>query len=117
MARILPVAATAIALAASACALALPATEAADPAFADFCPNALGFALGRVAFTYDDEVVIWHGGSDAGESAIVFYSKATGRGLAIMANSVNGRKAFPALAATVTDNTDFASFLQMQAGS
>ena len=89
----------------------------ADPAFADFCPNALGFALGRVAFTYDDEVVIWHGGSDAGESAIVFYSKATGRGLVIMANSVNGHKAFPALAATVTDNTDFVSFLQMQAGS
>jgi CubicO group peptidase (beta-lactamase class C family) len=88
----------------------------ADPAFSDFCPDEIGFALGRVAFTYGDEVFIWHGGGDSGEAAIAFYSKQTGRGLVIMANSVNGRKAFPALAATVTDNADFVSFLRMQAG-
>ncbi len=82
----------------------------------DFCPNALGFGMGVARFEYDTDTFILQGGGDAGEAALMFYSEQTGRGLVLMSNSVNGRKAFPALAATVTDNADFLRFLQMQAG-
>jgi len=82
---------------------------------AEFCAEAMGFGLGRVVFEYESGPVIWHGGGDEGERALMFYSPATQTGMVIMSNSAHGGQVFTTLATLAEPDADFIAFLNFQA--
>lgn len=83
---------------------------------AEVCPDAMGFGLGRVVMQYGDRTVIWHGGGDSGERALMVYVPETGQGLVIAANSASAGPLFPRVFRHFFDIEPFAQLLELQAG-
>ena len=54
------------------------------------CPTRFGHSIGWQVYEYGDHKVIKHGGSDAGENAMVYYSPDTRNGAVIFVNGANG---------------------------
>ncbi|MEM8770307.1 MAG: serine hydrolase domain-containing protein [Pseudomonadota bacterium] len=54
------------------------------------CPTAYGHGIGWQVFHYEDHVVVFHSGSDAGENAFVYWSPDTKNGAVIFVNGANG---------------------------
>ncbi|PCC73703.1 Beta-lactamase [Nannocystis exedens] len=54
------------------------------------CADAYGHGLGWMVYDYGDRTVLNHGGNDAGENALVYYSPQTRSGAVILVNGGNG---------------------------
>ena len=71
-------------------------TQAGDPIYncpeleGLTCPDAYGHGIGWQVAQYGDHSVVYHSGSDAGETAFVHFSPDTGNGAVIFVNGANG---------------------------
>ncbi|MFP2925324.1 serine hydrolase domain-containing protein [Pyxidicoccus sp. 3LG] len=54
------------------------------------CARAYGHGIGWMVYEYADKTVLIHGGNDAGENALVYYSPKTRSGAVILVNGGNG---------------------------
>lgn len=54
------------------------------------CADAYGHGIGWMVYRYGDHTVLKHGGNDAGENALVYYSPDTKNGAVIFVNGGNG---------------------------
>ena len=86
----------------------------ARKAFADICPEAIGFGLSGVVFRYKQETVIWQGGGDAGERAVVFFVPEKNIAMVLFTNGANGARLFAPIAELFYDNPLYVAFLKLQ---
>lgn len=54
------------------------------------CATAYGYGIGWMVYDFGDRTVLIHGGNDAGENALVYYSPETRSGAVILVNGGNG---------------------------
>lgn len=80
------------------------------------CPTILGFGLGWTIFGSEAEPIIMHGGGDAGEHTLAFYSPTKKQGAVIFTNGANGQKVIRDTVKELFSHDGLVAFLAMQAG-
>jgi CubicO group peptidase (beta-lactamase class C family) len=60
------------------------------PATDVVCASSYGHSIGWMVYNYEAKTVLIHGGNDAGENALVYYSPQTRNGAVIFVNGANG---------------------------
>ena len=76
------------------------------------CPQEYGYGLGWMVFDYGDRKVVTHGGGDAGEIALVYYSPTHRNGAVIFVNGANGLGVMTGILTLLGDEPDFAAYYQ-----
>jgi len=74
------------------------------------CADAYGHGLGWMVYRYGDHTVIKHGGNDAGENALVYYSPDTRKGAVIFVNGGNGIFVTVRILELIGDEPDIAAY-------
>lgn len=85
------------------------------PVAPENCPQSVGMGLGWQVFEYQNDTVIMHGGSDAGEKTLGYFVPERGVGVVIFTNGGNGMKVISEASALLYDNPQFTAFLDFQA--
>jgi len=74
------------------------------------CPDAYGHGLGWMVYRYGKHAVVKHGGNDAGENALVYYSPDTRNGAVILINGGNGIFVTVRILEQIGDEPDIAAY-------
>lgn len=74
------------------------------------CPDAYGHGIGWMVYRYGDHTVLKHGGNDAGENALVYYSPDTKNGAVIFVNGGNGIFVTVRIIELIGDEPDIAGY-------
>lgn len=74
------------------------------------CPDAYGHGIGWMVYRYGGHTVLKHGGNDAGENALVYYSPDTRNGAVILVNGGNGIFVTVRVLELIGDEPDIAAY-------
>jgi CubicO group peptidase (beta-lactamase class C family) len=74
------------------------------------CADAYGHGLGWMVYRYGGHTVLKHGGNDAGENALVYYSPDTRKGAVLFVNGGNGIFVTVRILERIGDEPDIAAY-------